>query len=175
MSQPPVILRRATATDASLLSELGDRTFFDTFAAVNTPEDMAAYRASAFAPHIQAAELAAPLTTFLIAEVEGCPSGYAMLHRGEVPDCIVGDSPIEVVRLYVVREWLGKGVGEALMRELITVARDLGAKTMWLGVWERNQRARAFYRKWGFREVGDHIFMLGTDAQTDILMQKEID
>lgn len=174
MSQPSVIFRRATATDASLLSELGDRTFSDTFADANTPEDMAAYRASAFAPSIQAAELAAPLTTFLIAEVEGRPSGYAMLRLGEAPSCVVGASPIEVVRLYVVREWLGKGIGEALMRELTTVARDLGAKTIWLGVWERNQRARAFYKKWGFIEVGDHIFKLGTDAQTDILMHKEL-
>jgi len=80
----------------------------------------------------------------------------------------------EVVRLYVSRVWLGRGVGEALMRACIEEGRKGGHKTIWLGVWEQNPRARAFYRKWDFLEVGRHLFQLGSDPQIDILMQREL-
>ena len=166
-----VTIRRAKSDDATMLAELGGRTFNETFAADNTDEDMTAYLASNFNVAQQTAELANPDSTFLIAEVDGQPAGYAKLHAGESPDEIEGDNPIELVRLYVSSEWFGRGVGERLMRACLDEARNAGHETLWLGVWERNARARAFYHKWDFREVGEHIFQLGSDAQRDILME----
>ncbi|HEY9401749.1 MAG TPA: GNAT family N-acetyltransferase [Pyrinomonadaceae bacterium] len=175
MSQnPDLIIRRANLDDASLLAELGARTFSDTFAADNSPEDMAAYLNASFNPARQTAELNDPASTFFIAEVGGLVAGYAQLHAGEPAEGVEGPKPVELVRLYVSREWLGRGVGEALMRACVDRARWAGHETIWLGVWERNGRAQAFYRKWNFRAVGEHFFQLGSDPQRDIVMERAL-
>jgi diamine N-acetyltransferase len=173
-SLPNLILRHGKASDAALLAELGERTFSETFAADNSPEDMADYVAAAFSSKQQAAELADPNCLFLIAETNGVAVGYAMLRSGNVLDDVTGAKPIELVRLYVSQESLGSGIGAALMRHCIAEAKQRGYETLWLGVWEHNTRAQAFYRKWNFHEVGNHIFQLGNDPQTDILMQRAI-
>lgn len=175
MSQnPDVTIRRANPEDAGLLAELGARTFSETFAADNTPEDMAAYLTASFNPARQTDELADPASTFFIAEVGGLTAGYAQLHDGESADGVGGAKPVELVRLYVSREWLGRGIGEALMRACVEEARQAGYGTIWLGVWERNGRAQAFYRKWDFRAVGEQVFQLGSDLQRDIVMERAI-
>jgi ribosomal protein S18 acetylase RimI-like enzyme len=173
-SLPDLIVRRGKAEDAELLAELGARTFSETFAADNTPEDMAAYLASAFSPEQQAAEIADPHCWFQIAETNGLAVGYAMLRSGSVPHSVTDDKPIELVRLYVSQESLGSGVGAALMQACIGEAKRRGYETLWLGVWENNHRAQAFYRKWDFLKVGTHLFQLGDDPQSDILMQRSI-
>src|SRR3954469_24393017 len=167
-------VRNADAGDLSTLLEMGIRTFNEAFADVNRPEDMEAYLGEAFAEEQVATEMGDPLSTFLIAESDGSPVGYAKLYRGEVPDCVTGKHPIELARLYVVRNVYGLGVGNALMNGLINIARQEGYETMWLGVWEHNERAKAFYRKHGFTEVGSHIFQLGSDAQTDLVMERRL-
>lgn len=173
-SNSNLIIRRAKMDDAGLLAELGARTFSETFAADNSPADMAAYLASSFSEAQQAAELADPHSTFHIAETDRVAVGYAMLRSGSALDSVTDDEPIELVRLYVSRECLGRGVGAALMRVCVSEASRRGHRTLWLGVWEHNHRAQAFYRKWNFHEVGTHIFQLGEDAQTDILMERSI-
>jgi GNAT superfamily N-acetyltransferase len=167
-----VTVRHGTADDAALLAELGARTFRDTFAADNTPEDMARYLAEAFTPEKQAAELVDPSSTLLIAEVGGVAVGYARLKDGERPTCITGPRPIELARIYAEASWLGRGVGAALLRACLDEATRGGFGAVWLGVWERNVRARAFYRKWGFVEVGTQVFQLGRDRQNDVVMQR---
>lgn len=167
-------IRRANLEDAGLLAELGARTFSETFAAANSPEDMAAYLAASFHTARQTAELNDPASTFFIAEVGGRAAGYAQLQAGEPAEGVEGTKPVELVRLYVSREWLGRGVGEALMRACVDGARRAGHGTIWLGVWERNGRAQAFYRKWDFRAVGEHVFHLGSDPQRDILMERAL-
>lgn len=167
-------IRHANPNDASLLAELGARTFSETFADDNAPEDIAAYLASSFNLAQQEAELADPASTFLVAEVGGAAAGYAKLHAGEPAEGIEGAQPVELVRLYVSREWLGRGVGEALMHACLDDAKQAGHETIWLGVWERNERARAFYRKWNFRAIGEHVFQLGSDPQRDILMVRAV-
>ncbi len=171
---PDLTIRRANPEDAGLLAELGARTFSETFADDNSPEDMAAYLAASFNPAQQTAELNDPASTFFIAEVGGLAAGYAQLHAGEPAEGVEGPKPVELVRLYVSREWLGRGVGEALMCACVDGARQRGHGTIWLGVWERNGRAQAFYRKWDFRAVGEHVFQLGSDAQRDILMERAL-
>jgi ribosomal protein S18 acetylase RimI-like enzyme len=171
---PGVTIRRATLKDAALLAELGARTFSETFAADNTPENLDAYLAKAFNVAQQTAELEDPASSFLIAEVDGHAAGYAQLREGETEQSIEGPNAIELVRIYVSREWLGRRVGEQLMRACIHEARQAGHETIWLGVWERNPRAQAFYRKWNFRTVGEHIFQLGSDPQKDLLMERAL-
>jgi len=175
MSQKPnAKIRRAKAEDASLLATLGARTFAETFAADNTPEDMSHYLAASFSVAQQTAELADPASTFLIAEVDGVAAGYAKLHAGAAAEGVEGVNSVELVRLYVLREWLGRGVGEALMRACVDEASQSGHGSIWLGVWERNARAQAFYRKWNFHVIGEHIFQLGSDPQRDILMERPV-
>lgn len=174
MQKVEVTIRGASPTDADLLAELGRRTFEETFSADNTREDMEAYVASAFSVAQQAADLADPAAIFLIAEVDGAAAGYARLHPGKLAAGVAGAKPIELIRLYVLREWLGRGVGEALMRACLDHARSAGYETIWLGVWERNARAQAFYIKWQFRAVGEHIFQLGSDRQRDVVMERAL-
>jgi ribosomal protein S18 acetylase RimI-like enzyme len=172
---PDVSVRRADSSDARLLASLGARTFSETFASENTPEDMAAYLQSAFSHAQLTAELSDAHSIFFVAEATGEAAGYAKLYEGDLrPDCLTGVRAVELVRLYVLQRWLGRGVGRALMQRCMDEARRAGYSTMWLGVWERNRRAQAFYRKCGFRPVGERIFQLGSDAQTDWLMERAL-
>ncbi len=171
---PGLTIRRGTPGDAALLSELGARTFTETFAVDNTPEDLAAYIDTSFSVAQVTRGLEDPAATFLIAEVDGHAAGYARLHDGEPEKGVEGANPIELVRLYVSREWLGRGLGEQLMRACVDEAQQTGHDTIWLGVWERNERAQAFYLKWNFRTVGEHMFRLGSDLQRDLLMERTL-
>jgi ribosomal protein S18 acetylase RimI-like enzyme len=174
MAQTHTLIRRADEADAGLLAELGARTFLDTFADSTKPEDMTAYLSASFGARTQAAELADGDSTFFVAETDGAASGYAKLHAGEAEACVTGLKPVELARLYVLREWFGRGVGEALMMACVEEARRLGHLTMWLGVWEHNARAQAFYRKWDFRVAGEHVFRVGSDPQIDLIMERAL-
>jgi len=174
LSEPSIRIRTATLQDNELLASLGAQTFRLTFAPDNTAEDMAAYLASAFGPRQQAAELADSGTTFLIAESRHETVGYARLRLGPAPECISGEHPIEIARLYAVTPWIGRGVGAGLMRVCLEHARERGADVVWLDVWERNLRAIAFYRRWGFNQVGTQAFVLGNDTQNDLLMERRV-
>jgi diamine N-acetyltransferase len=172
---PRVRVRAADASDAGLLADLGRRTFFETFAEDNTAEDMEAYLASAFGPGVQAAELSEAGTTFVIAEVDESPAGYARLIRdGDTPECIPGGDRIEIRRFYVDAAWHRRGVSSALMTACLERAADLGCDTVWLDVWEENPRAIGFYEKWGFATVGRQDFILGSDVQHDLLLARKV-
>jgi GNAT superfamily N-acetyltransferase len=148
--------------------------FRDTFAADNDPRDMALHVAQAYGPVQQGRELADPNIMTLLADVAGQAVGYAQLRLGPAPQCVAGEAPIELWRLYVDREWHGQGIAQELMRHVELEARRGGARTLWLGVWERNRRAKAFYRKWSFVDVGSHVFMVGSDAQTDRILVRSL-
>lgn len=169
-----VTIRRAIPRDAELLVELGAQTFSSAFANDNTPADMAAYLATNFTLERLIEELADHRSTFFIAEVAQLAAGYAKLKQGDAPDCVSGAKPIEIERIYTLPEHFGKGVGEALMKACLEEANQQGFQCVWLGVWERNDRALAFYRKFGFRVAGDKIFQLGSDPQTDKIMERAL-
>ena len=159
-----------------MLTELSFKTFWDAFHdhPKNAPEDLANYMQQAFNLDQIRRELAEENSIFLIAEIEGEPAGYSKLVIGSIEDGITAERPIELNRLYSKQKFLGKGVGARLMEESFRIAEENDCDVMWLGVWEFNPRARRFYEKYGFREVGKHVFQLGSDAQIDLLMQKEI-
>jgi ribosomal protein S18 acetylase RimI-like enzyme len=170
-----VVIRFGAVPDASPLAELAARTFHETFAADNRPEDMSAHLASTYGPAIQRQELADPDITTLVVEIDGQLSGYAQLRSGETPECVEGDAPLELWRFYIGRDWHGRGVAHSLMQRVETEALRRGGRTLWLGVWERNERAKAFYRKHDFHDVGSHIYMVGTDAQTDRIFVRYVE
>ena len=171
-----VAIRYATPDDAALLSRLGRETFHDTFAGhpLNAPEDMAAYMAEAFSREKVESELADPEAVFLIAESAGRAAGYAKLLVGSREPGITASRPVELVRLYAGRDFIGKGIGAALMRRCLDEAARLRCDVIWLGVWEHNVRAQDFYRRWNFTDAGSHIFQVGSDPQTDLLMQRAV-
>jgi len=171
----PLRIRSASAADNLLLAELGRRTFLETFGPDNTPENMAAYLEASFGLEIQAAELADPATLFLIAEVQAEAVGFARLREGPPAQGSSGLNPMEIVRFYSRQDWIGLGVGPVLMQACLAYARSRGCDVLWLDVWERNTRAQAFYRKWGFEVVGTQAFQLGSELQTDLLMQRPIE
>jgi len=175
-----VTIRAATLDDAAALSELGAVTFRETFDQHNTRDDMARYLAESFTPELQRAEIADPLATVWLAEHVGESGasdliGYAHLVSGPAPGAVRGPAPMELKRLYVVQPWQGRRVAQALMDAVIAAASRRGARTLWLGVWEHNPRAVAFYRKYGFTRVGEHAFMLGTDQQIDWLFARPLE
>jgi ribosomal protein S18 acetylase RimI-like enzyme len=173
-------IRTASSADAARLSRLAATTFRDTFEAENTLEDMERYLAEAFTPEQQAAEIADPDNTILVAEHDRSSNnvelvGYAHLASESTPEAVLGPAPLELKRLYVARAWHGRGVAQALMNAVLNAARARGAKTLWLGVWERNPRAVAFYEKHGFTRVGEHSFILGSDVQTDWVLARPLE
>ena len=173
----PFSIRQAAPSDALALAGFAAAAFADTFAADNTPADMAAYRAEAFGEERQRAELADPACTVLLAERGDTLMGYAMLREGAAPAGVNGIAPgnaMEIARLYAGKRWIGTGVGAALMQHCLDLATERAREWVWLGVWERNERAQAFYRKYGFRKVGSQIFVVGTDPQTDHVMLREL-
>lgn len=165
-----VLIRRAEAADAEVLAELASRTFQEAFAADNNPEDMALHVAHSFGPAQQLAEITAPDIRTLLAVSDGQVVGFAQLRTGVPPACVTFADTVELWRIYVDRPWHGRGVAQRLMSAAITEAAAMGAGSVWLGVWERNPRAIAFYGKCGFVDVGTHTFLLGQDPQTDRVM-----
>ena len=163
-------IRRAKPADSAALAALAERTFRDAFAAQNTAEDMTRHCAASFSAEIQAREIRDPSLATLLSDEEGQLVGYAQLSWGVAPPQVAGARPAEIRRLYVDRRWHGRGVAQALMTEVFSLARRAASDRVWLGVWEHNPRAIAFYRKCGFEQVGEHRFRLGTDLQRDVVM-----
>ena len=160
------MIRRATVDDAAQLADLAARPFYDAFAMHNRPEDMDAYMSIAYGESIQRDELADPDRITLVIEENDALIAYTQL-KLTLPE-------IEIGRFYVDRPWHGRGLAQSLMDAVFALARDLRATRLWLGVWERNPRAIAFYEKCGFRDCGSHPFLVGSDLQTDRLMELHI-
>lgn len=167
-------IRLARADEAAALAELAARTFRDAFGADNRPEDLALYLATAYGAAQQSAELANSDITTLVAEDDGSLVAFAQLRRGQPPECVRGVAPIELWRFYLSAAWHGRGLASRLMNRVVQAGQETGATTLWLGVWERNPRAIAFYRKVGFVDVGQHVFTVGTDPQTDRIMTRPL-
>ena len=170
-----VRIRRATVADAEALALFGARTFSEAFAADNTAEDMRLHLRSAWRPELQHAEiLDETLDTLLACDERGALAGFAQVRAAQPPSGIATRNPVELKRFYVDKPWQGQGVARQLMDAVETQTRARDARELWLGVWERNERAQAFYRKCGFRKVGTQIFVVGTDPQTDHVMLKDL-
>jgi GNAT superfamily N-acetyltransferase len=168
-------IRRATTADAGPLAGLALRSFLDAFAAQNDPADVASYTARVYGPPQQAAEIANPDIVTLVGEVDGRMAAYAQLRWIPAGPGVVGEAPVEIMRFYVDAPWHGRGIAQRMMDAVLRTAREEGARTAWLAVWEHNPRAMAFYAKYGFRVVGAQEFWLGSDRQNDLVMMRPLD
>jgi GNAT superfamily N-acetyltransferase len=161
--------------EAAIIADLSRRTFYDTFAPHNTPENMDMFLNTQFTPKQLIDQVGAPGNTFLLARFGAEPVGYARLFEGaELPPAISGTKAIEVARIYADKKAIGKGVGKALMQACIDLALEKDKEWIWLGVWEHNHRAIAFYEKMGFAIFDRHIFLLGQDVQYDWCMRRKL-
>ena len=152
-------------------SASAERTFRETFGAFNSVEELNAHGAAAYSEALQYAELIDPATTTFVVEHEDMLVAFLQLVRTVAGDgARDGARDAEVRRLYVDTPWHGVGFAQQLMAPAIELAEAFGASRLWLGVWERNARAIAFYCKCGFIESGSHVFMVGADAQRDLIM-----
>jgi molybdopterin-guanine dinucleotide biosynthesis protein A len=161
----PWRVRQAGPEDAPLLAALGSRLFQEAFAKDNRPEDMARYVGENFAVPILLRELQESGGHMLLLEQDGEPVGWAHLRPSSADGR--GHHPFEIRRFYVDGRWHGTGAAAALLSAVLQQARATGADAVWLGVWEHNRRAQAFYGKHGFAPVGRQPFQLGSDVQTD--------
>ena len=167
-----MVIRLAMPTDAAPLAEFGARTFEDTYGAANTPENMSLYLARTYGVARQAAEIDDAAMSTIVADSDGRLAGFAQLRAGPAPASVTGGIPVELLRFYVDRLWHGRGVARALMAAVDREASRRGAAVIWLSVWEHNERAKAFYCKCGFADVGGTVFVLGSDPQQDRVMAR---
>ncbi|RYY40002.1 MAG: GNAT family N-acetyltransferase [Chitinophagaceae bacterium] len=167
-------LRTATIQDAELIADLSRKTFYDSFAPDNTVEDMDIFLSQQFTRGKLMLEVGRPELHFILAYVDDVVAGYVKLREGKLPQQAVSGTALEIARLYAEQAFVGKGVGAALMAESIRIARERNKQWVWLGVWEHNARAIAFYQRWGFEKFGECDFHLGRDIQRDWLMRKDV-
>ena len=161
------MIRRATADDAEPLAALAARTFEETFGPANRREDIDAYLHETYGERQQKREIEDPRVTTLLLEEDGSLIAFAQLRTEPA-------KKIEIARFYVDRPWQGLGVAQTLMQAVIKEAEAQRRNIVWLAVWERNERAIAFYTKCGFRDTGSQPFVLGSDLQTDRVMVRHL-
>jgi ribosomal protein S18 acetylase RimI-like enzyme len=169
-----VSIRIATNADATTIADLSYRTFCDAFASFNTKENMDKFIRNDFNRKKLIAQVSEPGNIFLLAYQNDELTGYVRLLESPNPPEFGEMDAIEISRIYVENKTTSKGIGSELMKKCIDVAREKNKKVIWLGVWEHNIKAISFYKRFGFEIFSDHIFMLGDDAQTDILMKKSL-
>ena len=167
-----ILIRPATNGDAGLIADMSRKTFYETFAAVNTKTDMEKFMDEQFTTEALIREVEEGDGYFYLAFDNNTAAGYARMRDGDSYPAFNNKPGIEIARLYALQEAIGKGVGSALIKHCMDVAQLLQRQIIWLGVWEKNERAIAFYTKWGFKKFDEHEFVLGNDVQTDWLMKK---
>jgi ribosomal protein S18 acetylase RimI-like enzyme len=167
-------IRQAGLQDSEIVADISRKTFYDSFAQYNTPENMEKYMGNEFSSKRLRDEVASNENIFLLAYSNEQLAGYAKLSESSQPTELDGEPSIEICRIYSTLSMIGKGIGKSLMEEILGIAKRRGKKLIWLGVWEHNPRAISFYSKWGFEKFGEHPFILGDEVQTDWLMNKSI-
>lgn len=169
-----LVIREATVADARLIADISHQTFYDTFAVHNSKEDMDKFLNQQFTKGKLIMEVGAKGNIFLLAYNEDLVAGYVKLRDERIPLSMGNVTALEVARLYAMTHQIGTGVGSLLMKSSIDIAQQLNKEWLWLGVWEKNQRAIDFYTKWGFKKFDETDFLLGDDLQRDWLMKRKV-
>lgn len=170
-----IIINKVSAEEVEIIQSLGIQTFSETFAEDNTEEAMKKYLEESFNTEKIKSELNNPDSHFYIAWEEDNPVGYLKVNAGNAQTELQDATSLEIERIYVKKSHHGKKVGQLLYDQALETAQQLKKSYLWLGVWEENQRALQFYRKNGFVEFDKHIFRLGEEEQTDLMMKKMLD
>ena len=167
-------IRYAGIEDASLIADISHSTFYDAFAADNSSVDMDKFLNEQFTKGKLMLEVGAAENLFLIAYDGSGVAGYVKIRDAKKPIPLRHKNALEIARLYAIKNRIGSGVGKALMQASLDIAISRGKQVVWLGVWEKNERAIRFYHQWGFEKFDETDFLLGDDVQRDWLMKKEL-
>ena len=170
-----IITKRITLDDLEKLQNIGRKTFEETFSEFNSEENMRNYLEKGFSKKKLTAELNNNDSEFYFAILKDKVIGYLKINFGESQTELKDSKALEIERIYVSKEFHGKSVGQILYDKAIEVAKQKSSEYVWLGVWEENHRAISFYKKNGFVEFDKHIFRLGDDEQTDIMMKMKLE
>ncbi len=164
-------IKKVTSSDLDQLRSISIRTFRETFGTANTEENMKLYLEESFNPEKLKEEISEPGSEFFFATLNQKVIGYLKLNSGLAQTEMKSENSIEIERIYVLKNFQGKKAGQFLFDTAVNIARQRNCSFLWLGVWEKNFKALGFYRKNGMVEFNRHLFMLGNDKQTDIMMK----
>lgn len=167
-------IRKATVSDLETIQKISIQTFIETFAAVNTPENIANYIKDSLNAEQLTDELNNANSQFYLAHSDIEVVGYLKINFGDAQTETINENALEVQRIYVLQNFHGKNIGQLLLDEVKKIAQTTDVDSVWLGVWEENHRALRFYTKNGFVVFDKHVFMMGNDEQTDLLMRFRI-
>jgi len=167
-------IRKCTVDDLPILRNIAEQTYDETFRPFNTPENMEAYLTSAFEISKVQKELMDKSSSFYFLMVENELAGYLKVNDCEAQTEINDPQALEIERIYILKNFHSKGLGRLLLDYAMQLARELNKSYVWLGVWEKNEKAVAFYERNGFYRVSQHSFFMGDDEQIDYIMRKEL-
>ncbi|WP_147803943.1 GNAT family N-acetyltransferase [Alkalicoccus halolimnae] len=169
-----ITIKDYAAEDLDKLEAISRETFDETFREQNKPEHMQAYMNQAFNREKLEKETRDSGSRFYFIESDGETAGYLKINKDGAQTEEMGEASLEIERIYIKKAYQQYGLGKNLLQLAIDKARENSKKKVWLGVWEKNERAIAFYRKRGFIETGAHAFYMGDEEQTDLIMVKTL-
>lgn len=170
-----LFIRKATLDDTDLIVKMGRQTQLETFLKDNKPEVMYAYLEETFTEDIIKNELLDTNSAYFITEKDEKPIGYIKLRFDNMAENeLAGPNSAELQRIYIIAPEKGKGFGKKQLTFSEEYMKMKGYETIWLGVWEKNYYAQAFYKKNGYEQFGTHPFMFGGELQNDYLLKKSI-
>ena len=167
-------IRAISISDLPQLQKIGKTTFAETFTEHNIKEDLDKYLEESFSNEKLSSELNNPHSSFYFAEIENNVVGYLKINFGASQTELKDNEALEIERIYVLQAFHGKKLGQALYEKANSIAKEMKVNYVWLGVWEKNNKAIQFYKKNGFVPFDTHIFKLGNDEQTDIMMKLKL-
>ncbi|MBM7571702.1 GNAT family N-acetyltransferase [Aquibacillus albus] len=169
-----VKITKCNRDNLQILQEISMETFNDTFKGQNSPENMKAYLEKAFNFKQLEEELSNISSEFFFVYFNNEVAGYLKVNTNDAQSEEMGDNSIEIERIYIKNQYQKHGLGKYLLNKAIEIAMELNKKEIWLGVWEKNENAIAFYKRMGFVQTGAHSFYMGDEEQTDYIMIKKL-
>lgn len=167
-------IKKVSLNEINQLQKIGRQTFTETFASFNTEENMREYLEKQFSTEKLNMEMSDTNSEFYFAKLEDKVIGYLKINAGQSQTEIKDENALEIERIYVLKEFQGKMVAPLLFEKALEISKKRNLDYLWLGVWEKNERAIRFYLKNGFVEFDKHLFRLGNEEQTDLLMKREL-
>lgn len=167
-------IKKCTLEDVNQLQDISYKTFNETFKDQNSPENMKAYLEKAFTVEQLEKELSNTSSQFFFMYVNHEIAGYLKVNTDDAQSEEMGKEALEIERIYIGNSFQKQGLGKHLFNKAVEIATTLNKKKIWLGVWEKNKNAIAFYKKQGFVQTGSHSFYMGDEEQIDFIMVKTL-